>query len=101
MSTQVRNVDAASCAKVFAIMYAILGFVIGACFSLFFVLVALLGRRPGLPAGGGAVGLLLGVGAIIFFPVFYGAIGAIGGLIMSGLYNLVARRVGGIEIEIS
>jgi len=42
------------------------------------------GRQPGL-----------------FFPVFYGLIGAVGGLIMAGLYNVAAKYAGGIDVEIA
>jgi uncharacterized membrane protein YdjX (TVP38/TMEM64 family) len=33
------------------------------------------------------------------FPILYGILGFILGLIMGGLYNLVAAMVGGIELE--
>lgn len=44
-------------------------------------------------------GVLFGVGAIIIFPILYGALGFIFGLILGGLYNLLAGVVGGVEIE--
>jgi hypothetical protein len=40
------------------------------------------------------------VGAVIFLPIFYGIIGFVGGLISALLYNLIARLVGGIELEV-
>jgi hypothetical protein len=40
------------------------------------------------------------VGAIVIAPVFYGVLGAIGGLIMAFLYNIVARMAGGIEVQL-
>jgi hypothetical protein len=98
----VRSIGAVSVAKILAIMYGILGFLIGAFVSLFFVFVSLVDPSARLrPAmGGGAMGLLLGFGSIILFPIFYAVIGAIFGLVSAGLYNLIASRIGGIEIEI-
>jgi hypothetical protein len=102
MTQQLRSVDAASCAKVLAILYGILGLLIGTMISLFFFLATVIGRSSPIPneVGGRALGLVFGVGSIIFFPIFYAVIGAVGGLIVASLYNVVARRVGGIELEI-
>ena len=102
MTQQLRSIAVVSCAKVLAILYGILGFLIGALFSLVFLVgsaVAPAGAFPGAP-NRGLIGLVFGIGSIVFFPIFYAVIGAVSGLIMSSLYNVVARHVGGIEIEI-
>jgi hypothetical protein len=44
--------------------------------------------------------LLFGAGSVIFLPIFYGILGFVLGLITALLYNLVARLVGGIQIEL-
>jgi hypothetical protein len=46
------------------------------------------------------MGAMIGVGAIVFFPILYACIGFIGALIAAWLYNLVAGMVGGIELEV-
>lgn len=38
--------------------------------------------------------------AIIVFPIFYGILGFVLGALGAFLYNLVAKRIGGIEIEL-
>ena len=48
----------------------------------------------------GAVSIGFGAAAIVVLPIFYGVIGAIGGLVTAFLYNLVAGVVGGIEIDV-
>ena len=36
----------------------------------------------------------------ILMPVIYGVMGFIGGVIGAAVYNLVARWIGGIELEV-
>jgi hypothetical protein len=74
-----------------------------AAFGLLAGLIVLLFGSMFSKMGGdqvGAVGLIGGVGAIIFLPILYGIIGFIGGAIGAFIYNLVAGVVGGIEIEV-
>ena len=89
-----KRVDPASAAKVFGVLYAFLGLILGISFSLF----AMLGVFDAAP-GIGLAGLLFGVGSVILFPIFYGLLGVVGGFIFAALYNLVARLVGGLEVE--
>lgn len=51
--------------------------------------------------GPAAAMLGIGVGAIIVFPLLYGFLGFIAGIIGAALFNLVASMVGGVEIELS
>jgi hypothetical protein len=101
MSQQLRSVGPVSVAKVMAVLYAIFGLLIGAVLSLVFSFASIAGSA-GFPGGtrSGPMGLLFGVGSIIFLPILYAIFGAIGGLIAAGLYNIVAKYTGGIEIEI-
>lgn len=85
-------------------IYAAIGFLIGGLFSLF----ALLGLAfQGTPLGPGQnavsplIGAIVGIGAIIAFPILYGAMGFLFAWIGAWLYNLIASRVGGIEIDIA
>ena len=95
----VRRIGAVSLAKIQGALYALLGLVFGAIFSL----IALVGSALQTVSSGtgfpSQFGVLFGVGAIIIFPILYGAFGFIFGLILGGLYNLLAGVVGGVEIE--
>ena len=76
--------------------------VVGAIFSL----LALVGSALQTVSSGtgfpSQFGVLFGVGAIIsYFPILYGALGFIFGLILGGLYNLLAGVVGGVEIGLA
>jgi len=97
--TRIRGVGVLSAAKMGAILYAGIGLVVGAlvaCVSLVGGFAALANQQ----GGAGAFGALFGVGAVVFFPILYGVFGCIGAMIVSLLYNLAARAVGGLEIEL-
>jgi hypothetical protein len=85
-----------SCAKVAGLLYLILGFVFGACISLF----AAIGMFAG-DGDGGAFPAFFGAAAVVVLPIFYGGLGFIGTLIMSALFNFVAGIAGGIEVDAS
>jgi len=93
----VKRIGPGSAFKVGLVLYALLGLIIGAIFSLF-ALVAAPFAHGGSPHFAGA---LFGAGAIIILPIFYGIIGGIGAALGAALYNLVAGWVGGLEVDIS
>src|SRR5688500_15836664 len=96
----VKRVGPLSVAKNAAVLYAVLGLIFGAFFSL----AAMAGAfsAAGQDGGGAAAGVmgLFGLGAIIFLPIFYACLGFVGALIMCALYNIVASMVGGIEVDL-
>ena len=92
-----QRIDPGSCGKVLGSLYAVLGFL----FGVFVSLVSLVGAvAPRVDFQGMVVPSVLGLGALIIFPVVYGLIGWILGMIGAALYNVVASFVGGIEIDI-
>lgn len=82
-----------------AILYAALGLVAGAMFSL---ILATMGSFPmnGQAALPFPFRILFGGLAIVVLPVFYGVVGALMAGLGAALYNLVAKWVGGIEVEV-
>lgn len=98
----IRRINPISAAKVQGVLGAAIGLLIGACISLVAVAFGGLAASQSDEAiGAGMFGMLLGAGAIIVMPIFYGIFGFIGGLIWAFLYNLAAKFTGGIEIETS
>ena len=92
----INRVAPVSVAKVAGLLYTILGLIIGG----FIALASMAGSMLSEQAHGNPLGALLGVGAIIFFPLLYGCIGFIAALIGAALYNVAAGFVGGIEIDV-
>lgn len=99
----IKRVGALSLGKLMGLMYAGIGLLIGAVFGLF----SLVGGMAGLAAQEGAegaagAGLLAGMGlaAVVVFPIMYGLMGFIGGLLSAVFYNLAARFVGGVELDV-
>jgi hypothetical protein len=60
-----------SCAKITGTLYAILGLVFGAIFSM----VSLATGFGSNTSGGMGFGALMGVGAIVALPILYGGLG--------------------------
>ncbi|KKG10910.1 hypothetical protein EO98_19455 [Methanosarcina sp. 2.H.T.1A.6] len=74
-------------AKVFGLMYLILAVV----FSPFILLMI---------SAEGPIGLTESILVIIGVVLFYGIAGGIGGFLIGVIYNFVAKKFGGIEMEI-
>ena len=88
---KVKRIGVLSLAKILGLLYAILGLIIGALLSLFSV--------TGF-VGAADVGLFFGTASIIIFPILYGVMGFVGGLITAFFYNFIAGKIGGLEVEI-
>ena len=93
-----RRIDVLSAGKVLGAIYVVFGLIAGLPMSL----IALLSIAIGAGAGEGGVvfgGAMIGVLAIVFYPLFFGLMGFIGGMIGALIYNLVAGMVGGLVLE--
>lgn len=98
----IRRVGPGSAFRVGLAVYGFLGLVLGLFFGLFSLLAgSLASLTPESTPGGPLIRLAFGFGAIIFFPVIYGVMGGIFAAIGAAIYNLVARWVGGLEVEIN
>lgn len=93
----VKRIGPGSAFKVGVVLYGILGLIIGFLVSLF----ALVSSSFVSKAYGASIGAIFGIGAILIFPIFYGILGGVMAAIGAFLYNLAARLIGGLEVDIS
>lgn len=94
----VKRFDPLSVMKIAAIGYGCLGIVEGALFSIVFALVPFEGgNTPHLPR---FFGLIFGGLAIVFVPILCAVMGALIGGVGAAIYNVSARFVGGIQVEV-
>jgi hypothetical protein len=94
----IKRVGPLSVAKIAFVLYAGIGFVIGVVVAL--ISAAGMGAQLTQNGAPAFLGPLLGVGAIVFLPIFYGVLGLVTTLIMSALFNAAAKLTGGVEIEV-
>jgi hypothetical protein len=91
---RISSVGILSCAKMLGVLYG--------CMALLLIPIFLIGGLAGIAsqqtngAIGGAVMLAFGILA----PFLYGGIGFVFGAIGAWIYNLIAKRLGGIEIQL-
>ncbi|MFW6311127.1 MAG: hypothetical protein ACOC1K_02710 [Nanoarchaeota archaeon] len=91
---KIKKINMISLAKIFGVLYGLLGLLMGGLFSIFSIIFQLFSNSTGPKMFG-----FLGIGSIIAFPIFYGLMGFVSGIIGALLYNIVASWVGGLEIE--
>jgi hypothetical protein len=93
----VRRIGVIPMAKIMAVIYSMIGLIVGTVFSL----IAVTGEAFGSSVGGSSKALetLMGIGAIILFPILYGVMGFILGVLTGAIYNLASRIIGGIVFE--
>jgi len=96
----IRKVGAMSLGKVLGVLYALLGLLVGAIVSLVSMVGAAIWTHGG-ESPGAFLGVFFGVAAIVALPLFYDAMGFIGGLISATLYNVVVGFTGGLELELT
>lgn len=93
----IQRIGVLSLGKIVGALYGGLGLIAGAFLTLFslFGLLFSMGNRLGQQEMA-----LLGIGAIVFLPLLYGALGFIGGVLSAVIYNFAAGVVGGLELEV-
>ena len=93
-----RSTGAMSLGKVLGVLYALIGLLVGSVVSLVSIVGAAIGSGGG-DSPEAFLGVFFGVAAIVALPLFYGAMGFIGGLITAALYNVIVGFTGGLELE--
>jgi transmembrane protein DUF3566 len=102
MKRRIKRIAPLQAGKMLGVLYGCMGLI----FIPIFLLAGVAGafaqhaQQNGASAAPAALaaGMMLAVG--IFMPIFYAVFGFIFGIISAAIYNLVARWVGGIEVEV-
>ena len=95
---EIKRVGALSLGKIVGAIYGTIGLIMGAIFSC----VSVVGAAAAVTASDVPIfGFIFGIGAIFIMPIFYGVMGFLTGLIAAVVYNFVAGKIGGIELELS
>jgi hypothetical protein len=100
---EISRVDLVSLFKLAFLLYAALGLVAGLFYGLVIMMVGQLGNFLGdedIPGLGYLTGIV-GVVAIPVLAIMYGILGSVAVMIGGALYNLAARLVGGVKLDVS
>ncbi len=89
---QLKRFGVMSVARLYAVLMAVAGFIVG----LFMAIISLI---SGMAANSAVLGFGLGLASIIVFPIIYAVLGFVCGAIGAFLYNVIAGKIGGIEID--
>jgi hypothetical protein len=91
----VKRIHPGSAFKVVAVIYGIVGLVVGILYA-----IATLARLtlPGVTQA--PRGAVVGVFAVFLFPILYGIVAGVIAAVSALVYNFAAGRVGGLEIDI-
>lgn len=100
---RIRKMGVLSVAKIYAVMLFVMSLLISIPYGLIIIVYSLFGAgvvggEAAIAIGGG--GVVVGILVMIGLPIMYGVMGFIGGAIGALLYNIFAKMVGGIEMEI-
>ncbi|HKM86274.1 MAG TPA: DUF3566 domain-containing protein [Terriglobales bacterium] len=90
-----RSVDVISCAQMMGMIYGCLGLIALPFFLLGGFINLLLGSQSSQPLAGIAIWFLA-----LLVPVVYGLMGFVMGALGAWVYNLIARWIGGIKLEL-
>ena len=95
MMREIRRVEPLRLANVLAIVY-------GAIFVIFDLLVLpVFLMAPMNNHMGQEVPRTAMLGLLVLYPIMGAVMGWLGGLLVAGVYNVVARRLGGVRMEVA
>lgn len=92
MVARLKNINPVQLALVNAVVYGMVGLLIAVLMLPFSAMMAAM-HTP-------MAGFGMGVFGIIIFPIIYGALGFVGGLVVALFYNIAAGWTGGAEITL-
>ena len=103
MIYQIRKINVWSVMKIAFVIFAVLGLIVGIFYAIFFAFMSQLMEFAGPDDFGRMSGLFTGVMGIFMaflLAIFYAVFGSLMTALFIGLYNLLARGFGGIELHL-
>ncbi|MBN3580823.1 hypothetical protein JYB64_00380 [Algoriphagus aestuarii] len=91
----IKKIGVGSAAKIYGLTLALIGAIIGIPYGLF--MSAIIGNMDSGVPFGSAFPIII----IVAIPIVYGLLGFIMGALFAWVYNIVAKKTGGLEIELS
>ncbi len=93
-----KSVGVMSVAKISGFLYACMGLIFVPFFLIIGIAGSVVGQKdtPFAPFAG-----LFGIVMAVLMPLLYGVMGFVMGAIGAALYNVIAKRVGGFELELT
>jgi len=85
---ELKSIEPVSLGKIFAVIMAVFGFFAGIAVAI------------GLSSTLGIPGVFGGVASIIVMPIVFGILGFIIGVIEAFVYNVVAKKFGGVMLDL-
>ena len=95
---RIQRIGVLSLAKIQGLLFLGFGLLFGVLYGLIMSVFGIVAAASGEKEA--VVLVIVGAACIVGFPLLYGGMGFAMGALMAWLYNLVARRIGGLEIDI-
>lgn len=93
---RLKRIGVLSLAKIAGLFGVIYGLLLGILIS---IVVSAIGSVPGAAQQLGAM-VQLGYSSLIIFPILYGVIYFVVGIVTAAIYNFLAGKIGGVEVEL-
>ena len=99
MNLKLKRIAPLQAGKMLAAFYGLLSLLIVPFMFAAMSFASLMARQGDRPAPSFPLMLGMGMGFLLFLPVLYAAMGFVFGVISAWLYNLLAKWIGGLEVE--
>jgi len=98
MTKRLKKIAPLQLGKMLAVIYGLLSLIFVPFFMLFAAIASMAPKIEGGPPIPAMLGM--GFGLMLLAPLLYSFMGFVSGLIGALIYNIVAKWIGGIEIEV-
>jgi len=94
---EIKKIGIMPMAKMQAVLMGIMGLIVGVIYGLMLTIMGLFTLAAGSDEG--IFFIPIGIGMLIFMPLMYAAMGFVSGALFSWIYNIAAKKIGGVEID--